>query len=177
VTSHGLFAGTSESYARFRPGYPGEFFDDLIRRFRLDGSGRLLDLGCGTGQLTIPLAQHFSEATGMDPEPDMLTAAAQHAVAGKVGNVTWVRGGSADLPGQLGRFRLVTMGRSFHWMDREQVLEVLANMVDGQGGLVIANDGCLVRPVTPLAAHHRGSAAPRPGADSRHQFRNTGRPA
>ncbi|GII33392.1 hypothetical protein Pmi06nite_68340 [Planotetraspora mira] len=33
----------------------------------------------------------------MDPEPDMLTAAAQHAVAGKVGNVTWVRGGSADL--------------------------------------------------------------------------------
>ncbi|GII33391.1 hypothetical protein [Planotetraspora mira] len=43
----------------------------------------------------------------------------------------------------------MTMGRSFHWMDREQVLEVLANMVDGHGGLVIANDGCLVRPITP----------------------------
>ncbi|WP_346101447.1 class I SAM-dependent methyltransferase [Nonomuraea maheshkhaliensis] len=125
------------------------FFDDVIQRFGLDGSGRFLDLGCGTGQLTIPLADHVAEATGMDPEPDMLTEAAQHALAARVGNVTWVRGGSADLPGQLGRFRLVTMGRSFHWMNREQVLKALATMVEDQGGLVIANDGCLARPITP----------------------------
>ncbi|MFI7635940.1 hypothetical protein [Nonomuraea sp. NPDC049400] len=41
------------------------------------------------------------------------------------------------------------MGRSFHWMDREQVLGALAGMVEGGGGVVIANDGCLARPVTP----------------------------
>jgi hypothetical protein len=42
----------------------------------------------------------------------------------------------------------VTMGRSFHWMDREQVLTALGGMVDDNGGLVIANDSCLVRPTT-----------------------------
>ncbi|MET9242331.1 class I SAM-dependent methyltransferase [Nonomuraea sp. NPDC003709] len=124
------------------------FFDDLIRAFGLDGSGRLLDLGCGTGQLTIPLAGHVAEAVGVDPEPDMLAEAARQALAGEVGNVTWVRGGSADLPGGLGRFRLVTMGRSFHWMERERVLEALAGMVEDDGGVVIANDGCLARPIT-----------------------------
>ena len=46
-----LFAGTAWHYARYRPGYPQAFFDDLARQFRLDGTGRLLDLGCGTGQL------------------------------------------------------------------------------------------------------------------------------
>jgi hypothetical protein len=72
----------------------------------------------------------------------MVTAAAH------VANATWVQGNSADLPGEFGRFRLVTMGRSFHWMDREQALAALERMVDEDGGLVIANDSCLVRPTT-----------------------------
>lgn len=146
MTSEGLFAGTSAFYARFRPGYPGAFFDDLIHRFSLDGTGRLLDLGCGTGQLTIPLAQHVEQAIGLDPDPDML---AQAAALSEAGNITWVHGGSADLPGDLGRFRLVTMGRSFHWMDRTRVLEALAVMVGDEGDLVIANDGCLALANTP----------------------------
>jgi trans-aconitate methyltransferase len=67
-----LFAGTAWHYARYRPGYPQPFLNDLVERFHLDGTQRLLDLGCGTGQLTIPLAVHVAEAVGMDPEPEML---------------------------------------------------------------------------------------------------------
>jgi ubiquinone/menaquinone biosynthesis C-methylase UbiE len=144
----GLFTGTAWHYARYRPGYPQVFFDDLVQRFHLDGTGRLLDLGCGTGQLTLPLAEHVTEAVGMDPEPEMLAEAARQAHAAHVANATWVQGNSADLPGEFGSFRLVTMGRSFHWMDREQILTALDRMVDEDGGLVIANDSCLVRPTT-----------------------------
>ncbi|TDC75253.1 class I SAM-dependent methyltransferase [Actinomadura sp. 7K507] len=61
-------------------------FDEVVQRFRLDGAGRLLDLGCGTGQLVIPLAEHFAEAVGMDPEQEMLDRAARQAVAAKVAN-------------------------------------------------------------------------------------------
>jgi SAM-dependent methyltransferase len=147
-SSGDLFAGTAWHYARYRPGYPEAFFDDLARQFRLDGTGRLLDLGCGTGQLTLPLAGHVAEAVGMDPEPEMLAEAAGQARADNVTNVTWAQGSSTDLPGDLGRFRLVTMGRSFHWMDRERVLAVLDGMVDDVGGIVLANDSCLVRPAT-----------------------------
>ncbi|WP_280303309.1 class I SAM-dependent methyltransferase [Nocardia abscessus] len=144
----GLFAGTAWHYARYRPGYPREFLDDMIERLGLRGTGRLLDLGCGTGQLTLPLAAHVAEAVGMDPEPEMLTEASRQARERDVTNVTWTQGTSAELPGDLGHFRLVTMGRSFHWMDREQVLTALDEMVDDGGGLVIANDSCLIRPTT-----------------------------
>jgi hypothetical protein len=41
------------------------------------------------------------------------------------------------------------MGRSFHWMDREQVLTALDEMVDDEGSLVIANDSNLTLPTTP----------------------------
>lgn len=148
-TDGGLFAGTAWHYARFRPGYPPAFLNDLVQRLGLDGTGRLLDLGCGTGQLTLPLAAHVAEAVGMDPESEMLTEAVQQAREQAVANVTWIQGNSADLPGDLGHFRWVTMARSFHWMDREQVLSALNEMVDDDGSLVIANDSCLVRAATP----------------------------
>jgi ubiquinone/menaquinone biosynthesis C-methylase UbiE len=147
-SGRGLFAGTAWHYAQYRPGYPKLFFDSIVAQFRLDGTGRLLDLGCGTGQLTLPLAEHVAEAVGMDPEPEMLTEAAKQAQAAGITNVTWAQGGSEDLPGNVGRFNLVTMGRSFHWMDRQQVLTALESILDEGGGLVIANDSCLIRPIT-----------------------------
>ncbi|MFE3961036.1 methyltransferase domain-containing protein [Nocardia sp. NPDC059091] len=73
-----LFADTAWHYARYRPGYPSEFLDEIVRSFQLDGSGRLLDLGCGTGQLTVPLSKHVREAVGVDPEPQMLIEAAAY---------------------------------------------------------------------------------------------------
>jgi ubiquinone/menaquinone biosynthesis C-methylase UbiE len=67
--------------------------------FACDGTGRLLDLGCGTGQLTLPLAEHVAETVGMDRESEMLTEASRQAQADHITNVTWVQGNSADLPG------------------------------------------------------------------------------
>lgn len=145
----GLFTGTAWHYARYRPGYPAVFLNDLVQRLGLDGTGRLLDLGCGTGQLTLPLAAHVTEAVGIDPESEMLAEAKRQAQEQIVTNVSWIQGDSVDLPGDLGRFTLVTMGRSFHWMDRAQVLAALDEMVDDEGSLVIANDSNLVLPSTP----------------------------
>ncbi len=59
-----------------------------------------------------------------------------------VNNVTWVEGGSYqlnDFKSQLG-FKLVTMGRSFHWMDRDSTLQMLDKMIVPQGGIVIVDD-------------------------------------
>ncbi len=141
-----LFRGTAWYYARYRPGYPPEFFDHVVARFGLDGTGRLLDLGCGTGQLTLPLAPHVAEAVGMDPEPEMLAEAAAAARAAGVGNVTWLEGGSGDLERlrpRLGSFQLVTMGASFHWMDREATLRQLEDLVVPGGGLVVTGSPSL----------------------------------
>lgn len=135
-----LFKGTAPFYARYRYQYSPEFFRQLVERLQLNGQGRLLDLGCGTGQLAIPLAGYFEEAVGLDPEPEMLEQAT--IVAGEAGvkNVRWVEGGSADLPAleaELGMFRVVTMGNSFHWMDKHATLDHLDRMVIPGGRLAI----------------------------------------
>ncbi|MEU8899634.1 class I SAM-dependent methyltransferase [Nocardia sp. NPDC048505] len=144
----GMFTGTAWHYARYRPGYPPEFIDDTVRTLHLDRHSRVLDLGCGTGQLSVPLARRTGEVVGVDPEPEMLVEAMRYATSTGVTNVRWTQASSADLPASLGRFDVVTMGRSFHWMIRENVLAVLHGMVEDRGSLVIANDSCLVCPIT-----------------------------
>ncbi|MBN9392562.1 MAG: class I SAM-dependent methyltransferase [Chloroflexi bacterium] len=135
-----LFKGTAPYYARYRYKYSPAFFRELVTRLQLNGQGRLLDLGCGTGQLTLPLSVHFEETVGLDPEPEMLQQAALATEEARVKNVRWVEGGSADLPAlekSLGSFRVVTMGNSFHWMDQAATLAQLDLMVDPGGALAI----------------------------------------
>ena len=66
---------------------------------QLDGSGRLLDLGCGPGTLTLPLAPHFAEVAAIDPDEGMIAEARKAGAA----NVDWRIGRAADLSSALGR--------------------------------------------------------------------------
>ncbi|MPZ98200.1 MAG: methyltransferase domain-containing protein [Dehalococcoidia bacterium] len=50
------FDAVAELYDRARPGYPAALFDDLIALAGLPDDARLLEIGCGTGQATLPLA-------------------------------------------------------------------------------------------------------------------------
>ncbi len=133
----GSFKGTAAYYARYRPPYPDILFVRLRERFGLDGTGRLLDLGCGTGQMALPLAGSFEQVIAMDPEPEMLAHGASAAGRLHIINLRWIEGSSEDLGPHLGSFRLVTMGRSFHWMDQEVTLRTLSGMIEPGGGLVV----------------------------------------
>src|SRR4051812_4997557 len=51
------FEQVPELYDRARPAYPEELFDDLGALAGLREGARLLEIGCGTGQATLPLAR------------------------------------------------------------------------------------------------------------------------
>ncbi|MCK4392768.1 class I SAM-dependent methyltransferase [Candidatus Bipolaricaulota bacterium] len=133
------FKSTAYYYSRYRLGYPQEFFHYLRDRFQLDGTGRLLDLGCGTGELAIPLAEYFQEVIGMDPEPEMIAEAEKKAKQNRITNIRWIEGGSYDLEDlqeEIGELTMVTIGTAFHWMDRDAILECLSRMLIPDGVLV-----------------------------------------
>lgn len=132
-----LFTGAAQYYAKYRPGYKPEFFDFVAHSFGLNGTGRLLDLGCGTGQLAIPLAKYFEEVVGLDPEQDMLDEAVKQAEKIGVKNIKWVLGKAEDIGKDLGPFRLTTLGASFHWMQQKEVIEKIYNLTESGGGVVI----------------------------------------
>lgn len=134
------FESTEPYYAEYRPGYGEAAIQYLVDRFELDGSSRVLDLGCGTGQIALPLAAHAGEVVGMDPNEDMLEFARRRAAEAGRENVEWVVGSDADLREGLGPFRLVTMGRSFHWMDQERTLTRIRRLTEPDGGVAILTD-------------------------------------
>jgi ubiquinone/menaquinone biosynthesis C-methylase UbiE len=133
-----LYRGAAEYYARGRPPYSAFLESTLEAELRLDGSGRLLDVGCGPGILAIVLAGCFAEAVGLDPDADMLAEASRRARDAGVENIGWVRAVAEDIPElDLGTFRLVTFGQSFQWTDRERVAEAVYDILEPGGGLAL----------------------------------------
>lgn len=128
------FAGTASYYARFRSRYPPELFALLVKRFGLDRRSRVLDLATGTGQLALPLAETVGEVVALDVDPDMLA----ELDAVRPANVRVVHGRAEEIGSELGRFDLTTIGRAFHWMERDEVLARVHAISDG---LMIGGDG------------------------------------
>lgn len=131
-----LFAGTARYYEQGRLPYATGLADAFAGRLALDGRGRLLDVGCGPGTVTLRLASLFETVVGLDPDPGMLDRAAEAAASRGVGNAIWVRSRAEALPAGLGRFRVITFAASFHWMDRPAVAAAVATMLDPGGAAV-----------------------------------------
>jgi SAM-dependent methyltransferase len=128
-----LYAGSAAYYARGRVAYPETLAKAFATELGLDGSGRLLDVGCGPGSLTLLLAGSFEEAVGLDADEAMLGEANRLAAAAGIRNCRWVHRRAEELPAGLGRFRLVTFAQSFHWLDRPRVAEAVHGMLEPGG--------------------------------------------
>jgi SAM-dependent methyltransferase len=131
-----LYAGSAEHYAVGRMAYPAALADAVRDELGLDGRGRLLDVGCGPGSLTLLLAPLVEEAVGVDADGDMLVTAAGRANQAGLTNTTWRRLRAEELPADLGSFRVVTFAQSFHWMDQPLVAERVRGMLTPDGAWV-----------------------------------------
>ncbi len=166
-----LFAGAAGYYEQGRLPYAPGLPDAFARSLSLDGQGRLLDVGCGPGTVTLLLAPLFEAVVGLDPDPEMLACASRAAAGRGVGNAVWVRQRAEALPAGLGSFRVVTFAASFHWMDRPRVASAVATMLD-PGGAVVQVDapGCRIDELS--AETRRGSLPfPPPPDDALDQLR------
>ncbi|WP_246001331.1 class I SAM-dependent methyltransferase [Oceanobacillus piezotolerans] len=136
-----LFKGTAWYYARYRPIYPATLVRYLIDKFNLDGKGQMLDLGCGTGQLALRFADWFESIVGIDTEPEMIQEAKRLVKELRTDNLEWFNGELNSYRKIFeGSFRLVTIAKAFHWMDREEVLETLYEMISNGGGVAIIDN-------------------------------------
>jgi SAM-dependent methyltransferase len=124
------FEGTAEYYAVGRPPYSAQLADTMARELSLDGTGQLLDVGCGPGVLELPLTRLFDQATALDPEPGMLQAGQRRCQQAGVANVRWLQGVAEDIVAlNLGPQRAVTFGQSFHRVRRLEVAEAVYDLL------------------------------------------------
>jgi len=156
-----LYAGSARYYAIGRVSYPIALADTLAEGLVLDGTGRLLDVGCGPGNFTLLLASWFEQATGVDADRDMLVEAERQAVRAAIGNVQWLQLRAEELPAGLGTYRVISFAQSFHWMDQLPVARTALSMLEDGGACVhvhasthqgIDGDAALPHPRPPRTA-------------------------
>jgi hypothetical protein len=75
-----LFEQVPELYDRVRPGYPSELFADLVHITGIADDASILEVGCGTGQATRPLAELGYNITAVEPGPGLARLARQRVV-------------------------------------------------------------------------------------------------
>ncbi|MFX0117302.1 MAG: class I SAM-dependent methyltransferase, partial [Candidatus Hodarchaeota archaeon] len=111
-----FFKSTVPYYAKYRLPYPPELFDQLKSAFSLSKSHRILDLGCGTGRLSLPLSHSVKEVVAIDTSAEMIEEARKQADLTAIGNIVWHKMPAEAISPKLGTFHLATFGTSFHWM-------------------------------------------------------------
>ena len=114
-----LFRGTAAYYDRFRVPYPRALIDDLTARAAV--GGRLLDLACGTGQLTFALHDRYDEVWAVDQEPEMVAVVRDKASAAGIATIRAVAAAAEDLEAPAESFDLIVIGNAFHRLPRERV--------------------------------------------------------
>src|ERR1700677_2259316 len=133
-----IYDGAAVHYRHGRPAYSAGLETLLAEELGLDGSGRLLDVGCGPGILTVRLAHLFEGAVGLDPDPAMIAEGRRAARERDIANITWIQARAEDLPAVApGPYRLVTFGQSFYWTDERHVAETVYDMLEPGGTLAL----------------------------------------
>jgi len=108
-------------------------FEDLIGLVRVRPNARVIDLGCGTGELTARLrdAVPGADILGIDSSQQMLERAAEHVRPG-------VRFAQATVEETVGRFDLIFSNAALHWVaDHSALFARLFAMLEPGGQLVV----------------------------------------
>jgi SAM-dependent methyltransferase len=117
-----LYQGTAEYYDRFRRRYPADLIADLVKATGADGTGTLLDLACGTGQVALALDDKFASICAVDQEPGMISVLRRTAAAlpdAAAWQFVVAAAEEASVPDSS--VDLVTIGNAFHRLRREAV--------------------------------------------------------
>jgi SAM-dependent methyltransferase len=133
-----LYQGTAGYYDQYRRlPYPAAMLDDLARHAGVSGDGRLLDLACGTGQLTFPLRRLFREVWAVDREPDMVDLVREKAAAAGAGGIRPVVSDAETLGCPPEHFELAVIGNAFHRLDRAAVAGLVLGWLRPGGCLAL----------------------------------------
>lgn len=129
------FSKGSEDYATYRPSYTLDLVDKLADL--CPTQNRVLDCGCGTGQLSVLLAERFKEVIATD------ASSAQIAKAQQKDNVIY----QTALAEQSGladeSVDLITVAQAAHWLDLDKFYKEVERIARPNGILALITYGVL----------------------------------
>lgn len=108
------FGSQAARYDRTRPSYPAAALDLVLAEAGTGpATGRILDIGAGTGKLTAALLGRAAEVVAVEPDPQMLAV-----LADRLPQVRALPGSAERIPLPDGSVDAITAGQAFHWFTR-----------------------------------------------------------
>jgi SAM-dependent methyltransferase len=138
------FEQVPELYERARPTYPKEVFDDLADLAGLGQGSRVLEIGCGTGQATRPLAARGYSVLCVELGARLAAAARRNLT--RFPNVQVVHANFEIWEPERAAFDAIVAFTAFHWVDPELRYEKAARLLRERGSLVVAGSLHVQRP-------------------------------
>ena len=139
---HSLRAGfdrAAEDYQRSRPVCPPQLFDDLIDLAGLEAGDRVIEIGCGTGQATVPLAERGLAVSAVELGAELAAVARRRLAGFPAAEV--VTCAFEDWPPQGAPFDAAVAVNSLHWIDPPLRYAKPHKLL--RSGGVMAEAGCL----------------------------------
>jgi ubiquinone/menaquinone biosynthesis C-methylase UbiE len=133
---HGkVFDEIAAEYDRRRPAYPDELVGQACQVAGIGSGDRVLEVGCGSGQLTCGLAARGLHVTALEPGKNLIALARENlAGAGQVEFVN-ARFENALLPRE--QFQAVFSASAFHWVDPKVSWQKAADVLVPGGTLAL----------------------------------------
>lgn len=125
----------AQLYDRARPGYPAALFDDIIDYAALASDARILEIGCGTGQATLPLARRGYAIDCLEPGAQM--AAIARANLANFPAVTIHRADFEQFSHPPASYDLVLSATAFHWVDPKIRFHKAHDLLKSRGALAL----------------------------------------
>jgi ubiquinone/menaquinone biosynthesis C-methylase UbiE len=129
-----LFDDIAERYDASRPGYPARVVDFITGTAGLGPGAVVLEIGCGTGQLTERLTSSRFRLTAIDIGPSMIAAARRRLADA---DVSFQVTSFEDLAAAAASLALVISSAAFHWIDPEVAFSKSARLLRPGGWLAL----------------------------------------
>src|SRR6266581_2914320 len=130
-----VFDEIAAEYDRHRPAYPDELIDQACEVAGIGRGDQVLEVGCGSGQLTRALLARGLRVTAVEPGQNLIALARQNL--GGAGAVEFVNAQFEDAPLPREQFRAVFSASAFHWVDPEVSWQKAADVLVPGGTLAL----------------------------------------
>ena len=129
------FDDVAHLYDEVRPRYPAEIVEHIVAFAALPVHGRVFEVGCGTGQMTLPFAQRGYPVVALDQGARLAALAAQHCQPyPQVRVVPCTFEAWQDTPGS---YDLFLSAQAFHWIDPVYGLARAAELLKAGGTIAL----------------------------------------
>jgi ubiquinone/menaquinone biosynthesis C-methylase UbiE len=118
LTDSRSFDGVAELYDTYRPDYPQELVETILRKAHLPQGGKILEIGSGTGKATLPFARRGYSILCIEPGANLARVAQKNLRDWP--SVSWEIATFQDWQERPDEFDLVISGQAFHWVPRPE---------------------------------------------------------